>query len=179
MFDRWRYRIGTWYARTQYRSKRDPIIRFNDVLSSAKRALVILPEVEEDLPAVQSTVRVLCDKFHRGAITIVGRDNQPHAYARQRGIEVISYTEEDLTSFFLPRHELLQKVKKSTFDVAFDLNRSFSLSSAVLCRASHAPVRVGFTKSYADEFYNFQIHITPALSLTQAYATLNKCLEMF
>jgi len=74
---------------------------------------------------------------------------------------------------------LLRKVKKSTFDIALDLNPEFDLFSAFVCRASLAPVRVGFAKENADMFYNMQIQVDTGSGIAGAYRSLLRCMEMF
>jgi len=179
MFEDLRLKAGTWYARMHFRSAKDPILHFNDVLSSARNALILLPETTQGGAAVRIVVKQLRQKFQTGSITLVSPRWSAAPFAGDQGSTLVTYSAEDLTIWFVPRVELLRKVKKSTFDVAIDLNLGFSLPSAFLCRASQAPVRVSFTKPHADEFYNFQVKAAPALSLQQAYAMLIKCMEMF
>ena len=92
---------------------------------------------------------------------------------------ILSYQQKDISTWYVPRQELLGRVKRSTFDVAFDLNVAFVLSSAFLCRESKAPLRVSFSKTYADEFYNFQVNTTASNSLAVAFRNLVRCMEMF
>lgn len=179
MFESTRLKAGTWYARMHFRSAGDPVIRFNDVVSSARRTLVLFPETGWDEGAVRTVVDHLRKKFQSGSLTFVVPREHAVPFAGQPGSTLLTYSPNDLTMWFVPGSELLRKVKKSTFDVAIDLNVGFSLPSAFLCRASQAPVRVSFTKPHADEFYNFQVQAAPALSLHQAYTMLMKCIKMF
>jgi len=179
MFESIRLKAGTWYARMHFRSAKDPIMHFNNILSSARHALVLLPETAGDGEVVMRVIEELRQKFLAGSFTVVSPPGSGVKFIAGQGSTLVRYSMDDLGLLFVPRSELLRKVKKSTFDVAIDLNLGFSLPSAFLCRASQAPVRVSFTKPHADEFYNFQVQATPALSLHQAYAMLMKCMEMF
>jgi len=179
MFEGPRLGIGIWYARLRYRRTREPVIRFTDAVSHANRALVLLPEATADPSAVDEVFHFLREKFRRNKVTLIARKELRSSFPDVRGFEMLSYATEELNAWYIPRSELLRKMKKSTFDVAFDLNIGFTLPSAFLCRASQAPVRISFTKPYADDFYNFQIQTQNNGNLNQAYSHLLRCVEMF
>lgn len=180
MFDGFRLRIGLLYSRLHFRNVGEPAIRFTEAISRAKRALVVLPDGTRDITSVQWIVRNLAERFVDGSMIILARNDQAAWLKTESSqVEIVSYTPEDVNTWFVPRRELLGKMKRSTFDVAFDLNVGFTLMSAFLCRESKAPLRVSFTKSFADEFFNFQINTRPTNSLAVAYRNLARCLEMF
>jgi ADP-heptose:LPS heptosyltransferase len=125
-------------------------------------------------------VRNLAERFSDGTVTVMARSEQAAWLKVENGnVQVLPYSEEDVNTWFIPRRELLGKMKRSTFDVALDLNVGFTLMSAFLCRESKAPLRVSFAKSFADEFFNFQINTRSTNSLAVAYRNLMRCLEMF
>lgn len=179
MFDRMRLRIGSSYARFHFRSTRDPIVRFTEAVTEARRPVVFLPEVQAEAAAIDMVLKFLADRFHTSKVVLVARRNVMAYVPENRGFNVITFDDTELGTWYLPRTDLLRKVKKSTFDVALDLNIGFALPSSFLCRASQAPLRIGFKKPYADSFYNFQVQTGPPDNLAQVYSQLLKCIEMF
>ena len=179
MFESIRLKAGTWYARMHFRSAKDPIMHFNNILSSARHALVLLPETAGDGEVVMRVIEELRQKFLAGSFTVVSPPGSAVKFIAGQGSTLVRYSMDDLGLLFVPRSELLRKVKKSTFDVALDLNIRFALPSSYLCRASAAPLRIGFVKPYADSFYNFQIQTGNSSNFTLVYSQLLKCIEMF
>jgi hypothetical protein len=179
VLETFRLRVGTWYARFHFRAANEPVIRFTDAVSQARRAIVFLPESASEASAVEGVLRFLAEQFHTSKVLLVARKELTAALPEHRGFNLFTYAADDLNSWFLPRPDLLRKVKKSTFDVALDLNRGFALPSSFLCRASQAPLRISFVKPYADSFYNLQVQTTQSKNVSEDYSKLLKCIEMF
>jgi ADP-heptose:LPS heptosyltransferase len=181
MFSGTRLRVGMIYARFHFRRSKDPVLRFTEAISRARRALVILPDATKDITSIQWIVRNLAERFSSGSLTVVANPDQMQWIKNDGGsrYQILSYDPRDISTWFVPRQELLGRVKRSTFDVAFDLNVGFVLHSAFLCRESKAPLRVSFAKNHADEFYNFQVNTIATNSLAVAYRNLVRCMEMF
>lgn len=180
MFTGLRLRIGLTYSKFHFRKVGDPVIRFTEAVSRAQRALVVLPEGTRDITSVQWIVRNLAERFAGGSVTVLARNEQASWLKIENGnVVVLPYSQDDISTWFVPRRELIGKVKRSTFDIAFDLNVTFTLVGAFLCRESKAPLRVSFAKSFADEFFNFQVQTRSPGSLAVAYRNLVRCLEMF
>ena len=179
MLENLRLHIGTSYARFHFRTARDPIVRFTEAFSEARRPVVFLPELSAEASAVGDVLKFLGERFHTSKVVLVGRKSVVPFLPDLRGFNVVTFTEDELSVWYVPRTDLLRKMKKSTFDVALDLNIRFALPSLFLCRASQAPLRIGFVKQHADNFYNFQVQTEPSNNLTQVYSQLLKCIEMF
>jgi ADP-heptose:LPS heptosyltransferase len=179
MLEKLRLHIGTSYARIHFRTTRDPIVRFTEAISQARRPIVFLPEVSAEALVVEGVLKFLGQRFHTSRVMLVTRKDIVPYLPDLRGFNVLSFSQEELSAWYLPRTDLLRKMKKSTFDLALDLNIRFALPSSFLCRASQAPLRIGFVKQYADNFYNFQVQTEPSSNLTQVYSQLLKCIEMF
>ncbi|MBI2620345.1 MAG: hypothetical protein HYW57_09705 [Ignavibacteriales bacterium] len=172
--------VGLLYTRFRFRKISDPVIRFTEAVSHARRALVLLPEATKDISSVQWIIRSLAERFAEGTMTVVARSDQATWVKKEQlRFQILVYDRKEVSPWYIPRSELLGKMKRSTFDVAFDLNPEFALTSAFLCRESKAPLRVGFKKLHADEFYNFQVNTKSTNSLAVAYRNLARCLEMF
>lgn len=178
MLEGLRLKIGLLAARFHFRRSRDPIIQFTNALSNARRALVLIPESTWEAPYVHAILDSLTQQFPAPSLQVLVRKDLAKYLPATDKVKAIVYTQEDINKWFLPRRQLLQKVKKSTFDVVLDLNRRFALPSAFLCRETQAPVRVGFAKPYADLFYNLQIQ-TSESSMLGAFKQFQRCMEMF
>jgi len=179
MFDGARLRVGLWYSRFHFRKSKDAVLEFTDAVRRSKRALVVLPGAAKDPSSLQWVIRYLVDRFAEGPLVIVVRQELSSWLTSDKRYEVLSYGEADVGRWFTPGSGLLRKVKKSTFDIALDLNPEFDLFSAFVCRESRAPVRVGFAKENADIFYNMQIQVDKASGVAGAYRSLLRCMEMF
>ncbi len=174
-----RLRVGLLYSRFHFRKLKDPALRFTEAVSHARRALVLLPESTRDVASVQWIVRNFSERFSSGSLTIVATNEQIQWVKGDNRFQTLTYSSHDISAWYIPRQKLLGKMKRSTFDIAFDLNTTFALPSAFLCRESKAPLRVSFLKNHADNFYNFQVHTTSGNSLAVAFRNLVRCLEMF
>lgn len=179
MFENFRYRVGLTYTRFHFRSISEQALRWTGAISSAKRALLILPESSNDAPALRSTVEYFLRRFHSANLLIVSRADVATQLFLDRHPQVQTFTPTDLNVWFLPRSELTRRVKKSTFDVAIDLNLDMALPSAYLCRASEARIRIGFVKPNGDVFYNFQVQPQRTTTFGSAATLLINCLQMF
>jgi hypothetical protein len=167
------------YTRLLFRSTEEQVLRWTDAISNARRALLILPESSNDAAVLRSTVEYFLKRFTAANLLIVSRIDVATQLLLDRHARLQTFAPTDLNLWFLPRSELTQKVKKSTFDVAIDLNLDVALPSAFLCRASGARVRVGFVKPHADTFYNFQVQPHRTANFGSAAASLIHCLQMF
>jgi len=179
MFENLRLRIGTSYARLHFRTAGDPIVRFIEAITVAKQPIVFLPEFPEEASAIEMILKFFSHRFHASKVTLVARKDVLSRLPDHRSFSLVTFSADELNMLYLPNSHLLRKVKKSTFDVAFDLNIRVALPSSFLCRASQAPLRIGFVKPDADIFYNFQVQIGPSHNSSQAYSQLLKCIEMF
>jgi len=157
----------------------DRIMNFTDALTRSRRALVILPETSLDSEAVSTFLRYLLRKFSSEGMTVMIRDDQLFAIASAPPLKTLTYSAHDINKWFVPRRELLRKMVSNKFDVAVDLNINLSLTSAFLCKASNAPLRISFVKRNGDQFYNFQVKIKGNTCNKYSYRSLLKCIDMF
>jgi hypothetical protein len=179
MFEGFRFRVGTWYAGIRFRQREQTALRFNDIISRARRVLVVFPESSIDWESTQTLLKYLTRRFASGSMLIIVRQELVSNVLSTPNVKTLAYTQQEINGWFLPRASLIQKVRTQSFDAAIDLNVNFALPSAVLCRESHAPLRISFTKDHGDVFYNFQVQVRRGSSSAVAYRSLLKCLDMF
>jgi hypothetical protein len=154
-------------------------MNFTGALTRSRRALVIFPESSLDGEAVSTFLRYLLRKFSSEGMMVMIRDDQLFAMASAPPLKTLTYSVHDINKWFVPRHELLQRMESNNFDVALDLNLNLSLTCAFLCKASNAPLRISFFKKNGDQFYNFQVKTKGNTSNKYSYRSLLKCLDMF
>jgi hypothetical protein len=69
-------------------------------------------------------------------------------------LEMLMFSKDDVGWFRLPRKALRARIRNGGFDVAIDLHRNFSITSAYLCVLSGATVRVGLSSDDDGTFFN-------------------------
>lgn len=179
MFEGLRFSVGLKYARFHFRKKRDTVVRFTEAVERSQKALVLFPETAMDSESMSSVMKYVNRRFGAGSVTIVAREELAHTLHTTFSGKTITYSPGEVNRWYLPRGQLLRKMKSSTFDIALDLNVNLALPSAFICRESNAPLRVGFAKPDGDHFYNFVIQTRMTTNTPVAYKSLLKCLDMF
>lgn len=171
--------IGLQVARFHFRKEPDTVITFTDAISDAREALLIMPLGNVQLLPTINVIDVLKKLFHEEHITIVTADGGHEVMRLLPHSPVVRILPTEISAFFLPRKDLVDRVNRRKYDVAIDLNLDLMLPSAYICKESRARIRVGFAGEQADTFYNLQIKQDPALSKQLVFDRLAKCLEMF
>lgn len=179
MLESFRRSIGFQLARFHFRKNPDSVITFTEAISDARQALLIMPLGHMQLLPTVIVIELLKKRFREENITIVTADGGHEVMRLLPHSPVVRILPTEVSVFFLPRHELVERVNKRTYDVAIDLNLDLLLPSAYICKESRARVRVGFAGKQADTFYNLQIKQDPAQSKQMVFDRLAKCLEMF
>jgi len=174
-----RLKVGVAYSRFHFRKRHDPVVRFTEAVERARKALVLLPETMTDSESIQSVLKYLGRRFGAGSVMVVAREDLATSLRSNFNGKTVTYTNQEINQWHIPRGELLRKMKSSTFDIALDLNVNLALPSAFICRESDAPLRVGFAKPEGDHFYNFVIQTRMTTNTPVAYKNLLKCLDMF
>jgi len=179
MFETTRLKVGLKYARFHFRKRRDPVVRFTEAVDRAKKALVLFPETVADSESMQTVLKYLGRRFGAGSVMVIAREDLAMTLRNNFNGKTITYSPQEINRWYVPRRELLRKMKSSTFDIALDLNVNLALPSAFICRESNAPLRVGFAKPNGDHFYNFVVQTRMTTNTPVAYKNLLKCLDMF
>jgi hypothetical protein len=179
MFEGLRFSIGLKYARFHFRRRPEPVVRFTEAVGRSHKALVLFPEAATDSESMHAVMKYLNRRFGAGSVMVVAREDLAHTLRTNFSGKTVTYAPQEINSWFVPRGELLRKMKSSTFDIALDLNVNLALPSAFICRESNAPLRVGFAKPNGDHFYNFVVQTRMTTNTPVAYKNLMKCLDMF
>jgi hypothetical protein len=179
MLENFRRNVGLSYSRLHFRGNRDKMMNFTNALSRARRALVIFPDLSMDGETAATVFRYLSRKFSSDSMTVLVRHDQLSYVTASSPLKTLTYTPEDINTWYVPRRSLVKKMMAMNFDVAFDLNVDLSVTGAFLCKASNAPLRISFAKDRGDQFYNFQVQTRGTSNRPHSYRTLLKYLEMF
>jgi hypothetical protein len=171
--------IGMGLTRFRFRKYQTEMITFTRSLSEARRALLIMPvHRAEPLPVV-TVIELLKRRFPERGLTVVTWGPSLELMQMLPHSQFLRILETEITPFYLPRRETMQRIESTAYDVAIDLNLDLVLPSGYICRESHARVRIGFAGKRSDLFYNFQIRNNPSTGKRDVYDRLAACLEMF
>ena len=179
MFDSFRRSLGLTIARRRLRRLHDTVVTFTGSVSTGKQALVIMPAPAAAPAPSPSLLTLLKQWYGDEGITIVLWKTSDEVNRLLPRSTVIRMRDDDVTSFFLPRPDVLERIRHRQYDLAIDLNLDFDLPSGYICRESRARIRVGFAGKGADTFFNFLVQPNTALGQHAIYDRLVKCLQMF
>lgn len=171
--------IGFHVARFLFRKSHDKITTFTKALSSAQRALIIMPLSKNEVAIAMSVLDMMRKRFGEQNLTIVTGNQGLEVMRFLPHSQFIHILGTEVSFLFLPTRHLIERLRARTYDLAVDLNLDLVLPSGYICRASDARVRVGFTSRRADTFYNLQIQPDPTLGRKLIYERLAQCLQMF
>jgi ADP-heptose:LPS heptosyltransferase len=174
-----RLSLGLLGARWHFRKSRDEVISFSDAVSSARHALIVMPLDGSPLYPVAPVITMLRKLLTEEQITVVVAHHSTEALEALKHSPVIRILPAEISTWFLPRHDVITRITTRKYDIALDLNLDFVIPSGYICRESKARVRIGFAGKGADLFLNMQIHTGPTESKTQRYERMAKCLQMF
>jgi ADP-heptose:LPS heptosyltransferase len=166
-------------ARFHFRRSREEVLSFVDTLASASRILLVMPLDGSPLYPVAPVLTMLRAHKSDEQITVVVASHSTEAFAALDRSPIIRILPEEISLFFLPRRDVLSRIRRSAADLAIDLNLDFHLPSGYICRESNARIRVGFSGRHSDLFYNFQVQTSRVESRTLRYERFAHCLEMF
>lgn len=179
MLEHLRVAIGIQVARFHFRKWTDEVIPFAGTVSDARTVLLILPLDGSPLYPVAPVITMLRAHKRESDITVILSSQTTEALDPLQRCPVIRILPNEISTFYLPRRELITRINKRHHDLAIDLNLDFHVPSGYICRESNAPVRVGFTSKRSDTFYNFQVQTAAQENRMQRYERMANCLQMF
>jgi hypothetical protein len=149
---------------------------FSTVFKRSFAFLILMPEDERDfrlsipiLEYLREQKKVIHPMTHDFRISLLPPFFK--ATAIEHGIN-------DETKLKLPSKKLLDKIERTRFDVVMDMNREEVLFYSFIAKSINAPVKIGFARNDADNYFNLQIKNNggePEIS----YQNLLNCLRMF
>lgn len=149
---------------------------FSTVFKRSFAFLILMPENERDfrlsvpiLEYLREQKKVIHPMTHDYRISLLPPFFKANAI--EHGIN-------DATKLNLPSKKLLSKLERNRFDVVIDMNREEILFYGFVSKTVNAPVKIGFARSDADNYFNLQVKnhdADPKIS----YQNLLNCLRMF
>lgn len=179
MFLKQRRKIGFLLAQMRFRRRPAESVGFSRAFSDATTALVIVPTEQNERAFAIPFLRSLQQKFKGNKLTVVSLDSTRDLSVALGPCSVFPLHREQLTMFQIPRKVGIEHLLRRRYDIALDLNTTFDLPAAYLCRSVSASYSIGFAKEHGDTFYNFQFRTSPQRNLQTRYAQLLHTLAMF
>ena len=173
-----RKRIGLLYARFHFREP-DKVLTFTDAVKRARSALVVMPSEQMYSEMSRPLLQFIQSRFSGGNLTIIVPEEAKPVVRQLTRCDVINLRQDDIGSFALPKKEIINRIRRNTYDLVIDLNLKFSLPAAYMCKASRSRLRVGFATEYADTFFNLQIRTDASRNVKSTYERFAACLGMF
>jgi ADP-heptose:LPS heptosyltransferase len=171
---------GLQFARFQFRNDVDTVQMMTEFMSTAKHALIALPQRYEEAMIASDAIRSTREKFKQVHVTVINTGTRVTSLVDFPKHEVIRLEQIDLNRFFLPTKALLRRLLQKEYDVAIDLNLDFVLHTAYICKASRARVRVGFAHHpYAELFFNVLFNVNTERTPKTVFEKFAACLSMF
>ena len=156
--------------------KKNEQIIFNKFFTNADDYFIILPEDDESFKYSFVIIKYLFE--HKKNITLFVVDYRKSLILDSAKYHVVTFENENKNIVNLPKQELLEKIEQNQYDLLIDLNRNYNIFYSAITISVKAKYRVGFTKEYADLYYNFLI-ANDERNSELSYKNLLNSLQMF
>ena len=167
-------RIAVKYATSRARHIKK-VINFNDAIKTSQTAVFLMPRMSMEFYLARSVVESFLRYFRR-VVLVVTENMRELATYRSEAI-VISQNDENWLK--LPSRDLVERLRRENFDIAFDLSFSNDIFMSYLCRRSEAKIAVGFVKVNCDYFYDMHVKGPRNGDMKRAYEILSRTIKMF
>jgi hypothetical protein len=138
--------------------------------------LVIMPEEEDDFKHAIQVLNFLKDEKKK--IIIFTHDYRISLLPASLRSCAIEHGIDDLNKLDFPSRRIIEKLNQHEFQSIIDLNRNENIFYLAVIVSFDCPVKIGFSKTQVDRFYNIQVKIDEK-SAELSYRNLLNCLKMF
>ena len=114
------------------------ITDYSRQLSEAKKILIILPVIHQNVQLVNDFKSNLAEAFPKSSISTFG---------------ITSLRKTDMNCLGVPGKEYLNNIREEDFDLLIDLNEKQDRICTYLSALSNAPMRVHFSEGKFDKIY--------------------------
>jgi|GEM_PF-437541 len=149
---------------------------FSSILAKTYSFLVLMPSSESDFRFVFPILEYLRDR--RKNIVVMTYDFRVSLLQPYFKTNAVEHGLKDETKLSLPSKKLLDKLSNMRFDVIIDANREESLFYNFISKSLHSQVKIGFTRTDSDKYFNFQV-VNKQNDPETSYKNLLDCLKMF
>ena len=149
---------------------------FTGFFDKAFTFFVAMPEDDHDFNHSLVVLNFLTE--NKKSVMVLTRDFKVSLLPPKYRAKTIEYNFKDISKLYLPSKRLMDKLTEMQFNASIDLNRKHNLFYSLSANLVQAPLRIGFTKTDSDKFYNLQVangEDNPEIS----YKNFLNCLQMF
>jgi hypothetical protein len=144
--------------------QKNEITDYSRQLSEAKKILIILPVIHQNVQLINDFKTNLANAFPKSSISTFG---------------ITSLRKSDMNWLGVPGKEYLNRIREEDFDLLIDLNEDQDRVCTYLSALSNAPLRIHFSEGKFDKIYNLQIRTDINASLNTKIQTLTNYLIKF
>lgn len=179
MIEHFRNDTGIFLARLHGLRKRREQHNFKGMFSNARSALFILPKEDGQSTVVLEVLRKVQQQFQGNALTIVTHGPSGTLSGKLNQCTIIPVRDEEINIFFLPKKNIIKRLRERQYDVIVDLNLNVTPLAAFICAAIDAPLKAGFVSLRSDAVYNFQLQAVAEREPALRFEGLLNTLSMF
>lgn len=179
MFEKALEYLGLQYTKFIFRKEKDVQQEMTNFISRSRTALIILPVEYDDALAAGAAFKALFNKFEHLEITILTEGIRATPLSEFPKSKVVRISQSHVNKFFLPRQNFLQRILENNYDITINLNLDFILYTAYISRATGARIRIGFSHSASDTFYNIQFNVDRTKPVQSIYDQIVQYLKKF
>jgi len=169
-------KIGILLAKRRFVRHQKHDRSFQRFFSESKDVLIILPNLEKDF-IVEVFEIVRFTAIHKKKLFLIHKPELQKYLPTDFEYSSLVISELDKSRLELPTKDLVNRIKKYTFDLVIDLNLEDDLFSSALSNIPLSDFRIGFIKRNSDLFYNYQI--PREINSEKSYRNLLNSLRMF
>jgi len=144
--------------------QKNEITDYSRQLSEAKKILIILPVIYQNVQLINDFKSNLADAYPKSSISTFG---------------ITSLRKSDMNWLGVPGKEYLIRLREEKFDLLIDLNEQQDRVCTYLSALSNAPMRIHFSEGKFDRIYNLQIRTEITAPLNVKIQTLINYLAKF
>lgn len=166
-----------WFRVTRKLRSKDQLLAIRQNGSGVKNALIILPEGRENSRIARHFLKSLNSNGNVDLHILMDRTVY-HSLSQPLPVTVQIYGVDDVSWFLLPKKELVNRILSRKYHAVVDMHPFFNLSTAYLTYLSKAPLRIGFSSKYSNNFFNIEIERKSVDFIEQSYLSIQKLLNL-
>lgn len=150
--------IREWIIKWLARGHRPKEFVFPEILRTARRVLVLMPEAMNEFRQAEFFLSRLPQAFADAKVTLL---YPPHSLAPRfynpHGFRVVVPDTKNVWWWNIPRRAFLDELFRTSFDLVIILNKTQSVFYAAVSIASGTPVRIGLPEGMGSPFVTVEL----------------------
>jgi hypothetical protein len=154
-------RLAEKIARYRYRAGfRGAQVSFKGCFDDTRDCLVLMPADMNVLLEAASQLPFIADLFPNRLIKILITSNiDPRSHEFIKRFTIIKPYPYDLSAFYLPKKQFIEKARESGLSVCVDLDLRQNFFNSSVSVLTEAPIRIGCAKGMGLPYYNLEINV--------------------